>query len=653
MKHTIHYFFAFSLMLTSCAVEDVIESQELSEPSQTTRSFLGTEKDYYWFKGDRIPLNRDLSKCYVLFHSSDAKKVLKRLTEKGIDVKESNFKKYDFSGTDNSGDFAKTMADYLCASIDCGIEALEDIPEIQFATPYCTDEDAKFPVTNIIYAYVKNDADLPELIKESESLKLGYIGKAMDIPQLYLFGCTRESAGDAVYCANRLYETEKFGEVQPAFISIHFDSADPLYPQQWNLKNTGQIPNSIAGYDIRYEQTPLPSTSGIVVGVVDTGVELNHPDLNINSFSWNSPYGGSSVCYPSHGTNVAGIIGAKANSIGNIGVAPGISIMSFSNQSLVGNASQSTVSMQTSASIRKAVDMGCSVINNSWGINTLDTNIETAITYAITQGRGGKGCVLVFSAGNSISNENVALKYPANHSPEKEILVVGAMSYNGKRKSLTTPDNQLWISRYGSTLDLMAPGVAIPTTTTGGGWTSDFSGTSSATPQVSAAAALVIAENSFLSYEDVIYILERSANKNLNGYSFSTNKIGGTWNNEVGYGMLDLGSALNMAHSTIGSPNSLQMSGNSMISTTGSDYAYTVLSVLPGYSNYTYIWSVSQVTGDVNRYYIYPSYGGNGPSADVGVYLNSTTGIGSITVTCRVYNGSTYLGSASKYIYIN
>lgn len=173
-------------MLASCAVDEAIDSQELNAVSRSTRSFSGTEKDYYWFKGDRIPLNRDLSKCYVLFHSSDAKKVLKRLTEKGIDVKESDFKKYDFSGTDNSGDFTKTMADYLCASIDCGIEALEDIPEIQFATSYCTDEDAKFLVTNIIYAYVKNDADLPELIKESEALNLGYIGKALDIPQLML-----------------------------------------------------------------------------------------------------------------------------------------------------------------------------------------------------------------------------------------------------------------------------------------------------------------------------------------------------------------------------------------------------------------------------------------------------------------------------------
>lgn len=651
MKQAIHYFFAFSLMLTSCAVEDGIDSQELSESSQTTRSFLGTEKDYYWFKGDRIPLNRDLSKCYVLFHSSDAKKVLKRLTEKGIDVKESDFKKYDFSGTDNSGDFAKTMADYSCASIDCGIEVLEDIPEIQFATPYCTDEDAKFPVTNIIYAYVKNGADLPELIKESEALKLGYIGKAIDIPQLYLFGCTRESAGDAVYCANRLYETEKFGEVQPAFISIHFDSADPLYPQQWNLNNTGQHGSSTAGYDIGYVQSTSIQNSGIIVGVVDSGVELSHPDLNINSFSWNSYTSGSSVCYSSHGTNVAGIIGAKANSIGNLGVAPGVSIMSLSNHEAYienGNVSFSTLALEYSASIRKAADKGCAVINCSWGDFSYNATIDNAITYAITTGRGGKGCVLVFSSGNRGYGN---LSYPGTHTPESDILVVGAVSYDGKRKTWQSTSN--WGSNYGAGLDLVAPGVDIPTTTTGNSWITNFCGTSAAASHVSAAAALVVAKNPLLSYEDVIYILERTANKNLPGYSFGTNKLGGTWNNEVGYGMLNLNAALNMAHSTIETPYSMQMNGNSMVSTSGSDYGYSVLSVSPSSSSYTYFWNVSSVSGDVNRYYLYPTDNGHGSSADLSIYMNSATGSGMLVVSCRAYNGNTYIGTATKYIYIN
>lgn len=651
MKQAIHYFIAFSLMLTSCAVEDGIDSQELSESSQTTRSFLGTEKDYYWFKGDRIPLNRDLSKCYVLFHSSDAKKVLKRLTEKGIDVKESDFKKYDFSGTDNSGDFAKTMADYSCASIDCRVEALEDIPEIQFATPYCTDEDAKFPVTNIIYAYVKNDADLPELIKESEALKLGYIGKAIDIPQLYLFGCTRGSAGDAVYCANRLYETEKFGEVQPAFISIHFDSADPLYPQQWNLNNTGQHGSSTAGYDIGYVQSTSIQNSGIIVGVVDSGVELSHPDLNINSFSWNSYTSGSSVCYSSHGTNVAGIIGAKANSIGNLGVAPGISIMSLSNHEAYINPNNrdfSTISLEFSSSIIKAADMGCAVINCCWGDFAYNSNIENAINYAITNGRGGKGCVLVFSAGNGNNN---TLNYPGTHTPESDILVVGAVSYDGKRKTRQSTSN--WGSNYGAGLDLVAPGVDIPTTTTGNSWITNFYGTSAAAPHVSAAAALVVAKNPLLSYEDVIYILERTANKNLPGYSFGTNKLGGTWNNEVGYGMLNLNAALNMAHSTIETPYSMQMNGNSMVSTSGSDYGYSVLSVSPSSSSYTYFWNVSSVSGDVNRYYLYPTDNGHGSSADLSIYMNSATGSGMLVVSCRAYNGNTYIGTATKYIYIN
>ena len=86
--------------------------------------------------------------------------------------------------------------------------------------------------------------------------------------------------------------------------------------------------------------------------------------------------------------------------------------------------------------------------------------LEDAIQSAMTNGRNGLGCVVTFSAGNYDSN---TVGYPARSLPD--IIVVGALSLSGKRKSSTTIDNEgWWGSDYGTQLDIMAPGVLIYTT---------------------------------------------------------------------------------------------------------------------------------------------------------------------------------------------
>lgn len=301
----------------------------------------------------------------------------------------------------------------------------------------------------------------------------------------------------------------------------------------------------------------------------------------------------------------------------------------------------SYVASHLAGAIRKAVDMGASVINNSWYLDPPTNLVDQAIQYAIEEGRNGKGCVLVMCSNNDDYNH---LVYPASHTPQSDIIAVGAITYNGKRKSKTSIDGQTkWGSNYGSGLDIVAPGVLIYTTDSLNSW-APRNGTSVAAPQVSATAAEILTINSSLRYDEVDFIIKNTAKK-LSGYTYS-----GTygWNNQTGYGLLDMAAALQMASSTLSGGSSVSISGQSYISVNNNGYAGTTLSASPYNSSYTYFWTASYY-GDCNSWYIWP----NGSNADISVYLNPGQSGGTLIATCRVYHNSTFIGSASHYLQIN
>lgn len=164
---------------------------------------------------------------------------------------------------------------------------------------------------------------------------------------------------------------------------------------------------------------------------------------------------------------------------------------------------------------------------------------------ALSKGRNGKGCVVVFSAGNENASQ---VSYPASSIPD--ILAVGAMSPCGERKSFSSCDGENWGSNYGDALDVVAPGVKIQTTDllgssgySSGNYYASFNGTSSACPHVAAVAALIISVKPELTQEKIVRAILRSARK-LPSYSFSQIKTYGSWNAEVGYGLVNAFSAL-------------------------------------------------------------------------------------------------------------
>ena len=601
-------------------------------------------------------------KSFILFKTENRKSVSEALLKVGVLMNEANIKNLDYSGTDMSGRNSKDFEGFEWVGVELRVEEAEKIDNVVYATPfYKIDGSEDFPLTNFIYVFLKNE-DLTDLSKQADMMNLGMIGKFKDIPNLYLVSCTKNSKGNALEMANLLCESKLFEGAEPIFISA-MPQADPLYNQQWYLKQNA----TFYGYahDIKYESalSLMPnSNNGIIVGVIDNGVDLNHPDLLLNSFSWNgvtstSPsvqytYTGDQEYYNYHGTNVAGLISAIPNNeIGITGIASksNINVMSFSI-----NYNSTTFATHAYLAIKKAVDEGVSVINCSWNC-TYSQVIENAINYAVTNGRNGRGTVLVFCAGNYFSESlysSYPLLYPASHSPSTDIITVGGLNYNGYRYR---EDGLVhYGARYGDNLDLVAPGNLIMTTMnkTNNSYTNAYgnvTGTSFAAPQVAAIAAQILAKSPYLSYKDVEFILLKSANKSIPSFISPTTKQYGTWNSEVGYGMLNAYDALTMAGGTT-SGSTISLSGTTSLTVNSSGYAGTTLSASPSNSNYTYIWS-GIFTGSCDRWYIWPSGGySTGSNAEISVYLTSGQAGGTLAVTCRAYNGTSYIGSTTTYV---
>ena len=216
-----------------------------------------------------------------------------------------------------------------------------------------------------------------------------------------------------------------------------------------------------------------PNTgAGVKVAVLDTGIDLDHPDLVDNV------KGGVNTINPrkkpnddnGHGTHVAGIIAAVNNSIGVIGVAPGASLYAVK----VLNASGSGYLSDIIEGLQWSVEHSIQVVNMSLGTSSDVQSFHEAIAAAAY-----KHVIVVASAGNSGPGDDTVL-YPAKYP---EVIAVAATDQSDAAASF---------SSTGLAVELAAPGVSIYSTVKGGGY-AYMSGTSMAAPHVSGTAALVIA----------------------------------------------------------------------------------------------------------------------------------------------------------------
>jgi len=416
-------------------------------------------------------------------------------------------------------------------------------------------EHSSIGTSNVFYVKLKNINDFVKLQQVANQKNARIEKQVPNMPLWYILTLLPESKEYSFEVANYFYEVGFFADVDPAFM---FDfkttcTNDSMFGSLWGLDNSTN-PN----IDINACQAwDISQGAGVNVAIVDTGIDKTHNDLaaNISTASFNSQTGTSPSGTPHfHGTHVAGIVGAsRNNNLQVTGVAPQSKLMSISHP-LSGGP---TISAELASGISFAWQNNAHIINNSWGdqggsgySELHSTILENAIVDAMTQGRDGKGAVVVFASGNFGST----MDYPGNF--HDDILTVGAITSLGLRSTNSGAD-----SGYGTKLDVVAPGVNILSTFPDNN-TESIDGTSMAAPHVSGVAALMLYLNPNLTGCQVVSIIEGTSQK-IGGYSYTTTtgRSNGTWNNEMGYGLVDAFGALQAALPALSNASPLVCTG--------------------------------------------------------------------------------------------
>jgi subtilisin family serine protease len=336
-----------------------------------------------------------------------------------------------------------------------------------------------------------------------EEIPEGASVKKSEFPQPFDESWTIKSRdGFAVLArANALAQKAGVAYAEPDMIVTGYANlipSDPSFSQSWGLSNTGQFGGQ-PGFDMGVTaawDTTLGSSSVIVL-VMDSGIQQNHPDINqvtgrdFTSDSNSNPNGGPFGPYDNHGTWVAGCISGRINNgIGSTGVAPGVKAASARcGTNYQADRTFSAFLSWFADALYWGQSIGARVSNNSNGLGGPSSALESA--YANTR---ANGMVHFASAGNGGTS---SIGYPASVS---SVNSVAAADRFGQRSSF---------SQYGTGLKFTAPGDEIFTTDrTGsdGGANGDYytvSGTSFASPYAAGVAALVISQNPTFTADQV------------------------------------------------------------------------------------------------------------------------------------------------------
>lgn len=279
-----------------------------------------------------------------------------------------------------------------------------------------------------------------------------------------------------------LRKNPKVEYVEKNFIaSAELVPNDPGFSGQWHLSAI----SSPGAWDIN------TGSSSVVIAVLDSGADINHPDLALNLVAGHNFLDGSNNVYDNgsnsgHGTAVSGVISATGNNgIGVSGVSWNNSIMPL----VVVQDNWATYSAIASA-INYAADHGAKVINMSLGGTSYSSTLQSAVNYA-----WNNGLVSVAAAGNSASSTPI---YPA--ALDNVIAVSGT----------DQADNLASFTSFGDWVDVAAPATPIYTTMLGGGYGS-WQGTSFSAPQVAGLAGLLFSHNPSLTNQQVVDLIKNTA----------------------------------------------------------------------------------------------------------------------------------------------
>ncbi|KWW28925.1 MAG: protease, partial [bacterium P3] len=421
--------------------------------------------------------------------------------------------------------------------LQSNIDFLLGIPEVNTVEYVIGGEEREnVMVSNLLYVRL-NDGDEPALLDEVAG-GLGAVVLWEREPIMGWYTVRNENRDQtSIELANAIWETGLFMDIDPGFVHRFRNNApcvsDALFdPEQWNLDKI----NACLAWDIT---TGDPSVN---VAIVDAGIMESHQEFSQHGFvfsydiSNDNPY----VVGEFHGTHVGGIVFSGHNDYEIAGVAPDVGAINIRVNTYLSN---NNISYDFARAIMMAAESGARVVNNSWG----DQNhaqwaqplhsqmLESAIDYAIDN-----NVLLVFASGNYGYAPGHQIDYPADY--REEILVVGATNRD---------DYRAYFSSHGPQLDLVAPGDEIYSAAHWDDASYAYaSGTSMAAPHVTGVAGLIFSIRPDLNAQQVHDIINATAQKirpRDYPYGLDPSHPSGTWNTQVGHGMLDAFKALDYA----------------------------------------------------------------------------------------------------------
>lgn len=307
--------------------------------------------------------------------------------------------------------------------------------------------------------------------------------------------------------------------------------SDDLLPHEWHLKNNGFVAD--VNYALRkdadakvidaWRRLGSAGSSDIAIAVIDNGFDLTHPDLKNKIFRpfdfWNqsSEVTQGDIRY-THGTPCASVALAASNGQGIVGAAPNAKFMALNGTSFS--------NVTTEQMFDYCIKNGADIITCSWGTTestfSLGSVKEAAIARAAKDGRNGKGCIILFAAGND------DLDYVNFYAAHPDVIAVGAStskdeyapySNRGRQVSVCAPSNGDWpiiaarawwdkgMTEYSGNQKFWYDGRSR------GQYYKHFGGTSSSTPLVAGICALILSANPDLTAKEVKQILQQTADK--------------------------------------------------------------------------------------------------------------------------------------------
>lgn len=461
-------------------------------------------------------------------------------------------------------------------SIDERKTALKAAPDVRFAGGVLVDPGTRDPVVYTENLFVKfmDSADADDCAAVLRETGLTIKNQVTYATNAFFVEAPEGTGQNVFEIAADLLQRDDVEYCHPELILPR--ARKGIFGQQWHLKKTSVAGNMIDAHANVEAAHLVTQGEGVTIAVIDDGVDIAHPEF-AGSGKIVAPRDATlqtsdprpKFTSDNHGTACAGV--ACGNGVsGASGVAPKAKLMPIRLRSGLG-------SMREAEAFQWAADNGADIISCSWGpadgdwwdpsdpvhshVEPLPPSTRFALDYAITNGRAGKGCVILFAAGNG--NESVENDGYASY---EKVIAVAACNDRGKRSVYSDFGNAVWCSFPSSDFGhapfghpkALTPGIWTTDRSGGtgynsgsngdgdtlGNFTESFGGTSSACPGAAGVVALMLSVNPNLKWHEVKNLLKGACEKiDPQGGNYSTSGH----STKYGYGRLNATTAVSLA----------------------------------------------------------------------------------------------------------